>query len=226
MPLRFFIGIGWLRAAAEKLVQGGWLDGTAVTRFFDQQLESGRAVFGAYQDLVEHILRPGAVAVGWTVTVLQFAIGAAILTGTFTNLALLLGIGLNLNLMLAGRISPSAFYVVIQIALFAAGTGAVMGLDGPLRRKPRSVVLSARFDDQPATHLDLLWIATLAAVFGSVAAYGLLHITDIGPGGVNDPATVLSVVMAVAAFSMLIMRLRMSNNQKRGARGLPGPPNG
>ncbi len=151
---------------------------------------------------------------------------SAIITGTFTNFALLLGIGLNVNLMLAGRISPSAFYVVIQIALFAAGTGAVMGLDGLLPGKPRPVVLSARLDDQPATRLDLLWITSLAAGFGSIAAYALLHVTDLGPSGINDPATVLAVVMAVAAFSMLIMRLRMSSNQKRGARGLPGPPNG
>ena len=226
VPLRVFIGIGWLRAAAEKLVQEGWLDGTAITRFLDQQLESGQAVFGAYQGLVEHILRPGAVAVGWTVTVLQFAIGVAIITGAFTNLALLLGIGLNVNLMLAGRISPSAFYVVIQVALFAAGTGAVMGVDGLLAGKPRPVVLSARLDDRPATRFDLLWITSLAFGFGSIAAYALLHATDLGPGGINDPAAVLAVVMAVAAFSLLIMRLRMSSNQKRGARGLPGPPNG
>ena len=41
LPLRIFIGIGWLRAATEKLIEPDWYDGTALKAFFEAQREDG-----------------------------------------------------------------------------------------------------------------------------------------------------------------------------------------
>jgi thiosulfate dehydrogenase [quinone] large subunit len=219
LPLRFFIAIGWLRSAVEKVTGDGWFDGRAITMFLDQQVESGAVVFSAYQALIDSLLRPGAVVVGWLVTILEFAVGIAILTGMFTNLALLIGIGLNVSMMLAGRINPSAFYIVIQIALFAGGTGAVLGFDGRRTGGTRPIALRARSELDPATEPDRIWIATLGGVFASLSIYALLNTSDFSPSAVTDPAAVLSVVMAVAALSMLITWFRFDASTQRAISG-------
>ncbi len=41
LPLRLFIGMGWLRASAEKIPDPGWYDGTALTAFLKDELAGG-----------------------------------------------------------------------------------------------------------------------------------------------------------------------------------------
>src|SRR5262245_22069492 len=40
VPVRIFIGIGWLRAFAEKAVEPGWRDGTTLSTFLLHQLHA------------------------------------------------------------------------------------------------------------------------------------------------------------------------------------------
>ncbi len=75
----------------------------------------------------------------------QLLVGAAILLGLFTNAALLGGLFMNLNFILAGAPNPSAFYFVIQVALFIGGTGAIIGLDQLLGRRIRTPLFVPRW---------------------------------------------------------------------------------
>lgn len=48
LPLRLFIGIGWVRASLEKFITPGWPNGSALVEFFHQQLAAGQVVFPFY----------------------------------------------------------------------------------------------------------------------------------------------------------------------------------
>ncbi len=208
VPLRIFIGVGWLRAAAEKLGDAAWYDGTALRSFLDAKVAADAIALGSYGWLVEHLWYPTATPLGWLVMVAQLVVGASILLGAFTNAALLIGIFLNLNFMLAGAISPSAFYIVIQIVLFAIGAGAVFGLDQRWQDSARSVLLVARQDTLAIGRTDRWSIAFLASAFLAIAVAAAVRATDFSPSGVEDPALVLAVVMVVCAVTLAVALAR------------------
>ena len=217
-PLRLFIGIGWLRAVAEKVISPGWFDGEAVAAFLGAQLARDGVVFPLYEQLMESVLRPGSRLIGWGVMALQLMVGLGIITGTYTNLALLIGSAMNANFMLAGQISPSAFYIVIQTVLFVTGAGAILGSDGNRARRPErppSILLVARPDVRRASSTDKMAVAGFAGLAGALSWFGFAHVTDWSPGGVGDPALVFGTVMGLSALSLIILRLRI---------GAPGSP--
>ncbi len=200
LPLRLFIGVGWMRAATEKMTDPAWYNGSAVRSFLDGQLEAGVVAFQAYEWLSEHLWHPTAMPLGWLVLLGQLVIGTAIFLGVFSNAALLVGIFLNMNFMFAGAISPSAFYIIIQIALLAMGAGAVFGLDHRWRNSSRSVLLIARRDGLTSEGRDRWWIAGLAIAFvGTAVAAG--RVSDFAKG-VEDPAAVLFAVMLVCSTTL------------------------
>ena len=157
LPMRLFIAIGWLRAFAEKVIAVEWFDGRAVSDFLDDQVAGDAIVFPPYERLIESVLRPGSRWIGWVVMALQLMVGLAILFGVYTNLALLTAIAMNANFMLAGEINHSAFYIVIQTALFVTGAGAILGGDGKRARRPGrapSILLVAHPDRGHASGSD------------------------------------------------------------------------
>jgi thiosulfate dehydrogenase [quinone] large subunit len=208
LPLRLFIGLGWTRAAVEKVADAGWYDGTAVRAFLDGQLETGAIAFPSYAWVSEHLWHALATPLGWLVMLTQMVIGVAILVGSFTNLALLTGLLLNVNFMLAGVITPSAFYIVIQVVLLATGAGAVFGLDHLGRNDDRSAILVAHRDGSLVGRFDRWWIAGLAIFSAVIGLTATERATDFSPTGVNDPALVLAVVMAVCASTLGIVLVR------------------
>jgi thiosulfate dehydrogenase [quinone] large subunit len=211
-PLRLFIGIGWLRAFAEKVISSEWFDGEAVGAFLDTSMAIDSMAFPLYGQLIETVLRPGSRWIGLVVMGLQFLIGLAILIGTYTNLALLIGVGLNVNFILAGRIAPSAFYIVIQTALFVTGAGGILGLDGVRARSGRasSILLVAHPDLRYASRWDKAAVIGLVVVAAGLSWFGFAHATDLSPSGVFDPALVLGTVMGLGALSLIILRIRLS----------------
>ncbi len=48
LPLRIFIGLGWLRAAVAKAIDPAWYDGAALTVFLDAQLGWSQEAFPFY----------------------------------------------------------------------------------------------------------------------------------------------------------------------------------
>ena len=208
VPLRLFIGVGWLRAFFEKVGDGGWWNGAAVSEFLDQQTTEGLVVFPFYREVIENVLRPGSQWIGWLVLLLQLIVGLAILTGTYTNLALIIGAGLNLTFMLAGSITPSVFYIAIQTLLFVTEAGTAFGVDGELQRRSSltqsSIAIAARLPRPGSIAKDVSDVTILAVVAALFSFLGFLHATDFGPDGVEDPGLVLGVVMAMSAATLAL----------------------
>ena len=107
LPLRFFIGLGWLRAGVEKLIDPAWTSGDKLTNFFQTQIESNMVYFPFYENLIQGLFEPGALAMSWVVLIGELLAGVAILTGTVTNLALLGALFMNANFVLAGVVDDS-----------------------------------------------------------------------------------------------------------------------
>ena len=143
---------------------------------------------------------------------LQLMVGLGIITGTYTNLTLLIGSAMNANFILAGQISPSAFYIVIQTVLFVTGAGAILRSDGNRTRRPEtvpSILLVAHPDMRRASNADKLAVAGLAGLALLLSWFGFAHVTDWSPTGVGDPALVFGTVMGLSSLSLIILRLRI-----------------
>jgi len=210
-PLRIFIGVGWMRSFAEKFTDPAWLGGRAVGNFLGDQTVNGAVPIPQYDWLIDAVLSPAGPVIGWLVMLLQLVIGLAIISGTDTNLAFLIGIVMNVNFMLAGEINPSAFYIVIQTVLFVMGAGGVIGFDSVLakQRPTPSLLIVARPDPRETSERDRTAIDVLALLAGLMSWLGFAHVNDFSPTGITDPGLVLGTVMAVTTFSLLILRLRL-----------------
>jgi thiosulfate dehydrogenase [quinone] large subunit len=130
VPLRLFIGVGWLRAGVEKLVAPEWYGGDGVREFIRAHIENGQAPFPAYEFVMREVLFPLAIPIAVVVLFTQLLIGLMILLGLYTGPALIWGMFLNLNFILCGAVNPSVFYIVIQVVLLRGQAGEVLGLDG------------------------------------------------------------------------------------------------
>ena len=137
VPLRLFIGLGWLRAAMEKLLDSHWRDGSKLLGFFETQIANDHVPFPAYQSLMEGFFSQQVVLMSWLVALGQLCAGIAIFTGTLTTAALLGAMFLNVNFMLAGRVNPSAFYLMMELVLLQSKAGNLWGLDSWLSNKAR-----------------------------------------------------------------------------------------
>jgi hypothetical protein len=107
--------------------------------------------------------------------------------------------------------NPSAFYIVIQIVLFVTGAGAVLGFDQLLakRRLVPSILVVAKPEPGTSGRTDRLVVLLLALDAALLSLIGFSNVSDFSPTGITDSALVLGTVMAVATFSLLILRLRM-----------------
>jgi thiosulfate dehydrogenase (quinone) large subunit len=203
VPVRAFIGIGWLRAFAEKITEPGWRDGTSLAMFLEHQVQTGMVAFAPYQTLLTGVFLWHALALGWIVIIAQLLTGAAILTGSLTRAALLGGIFMNLNFLLAGEPDPSAFYIVIQAVLLISGAGAVFAVDTRIAGRGHPAGLQPSLLSSTPVALALAMLACAAAVCA------IAHIRDWSPAGsVRDPAAVLAVLALMAASWFAIGALR------------------
>lgn len=111
---RLFFGLGWLRAATEKLIDPYWWNGAGIEAFL---VEHENGTLAWYRPFVDHIVQPHLDTVVVLVVAIQLAAGIALLSGRHLGVALTVGMFLNLNFVAAGAVSPSAFYLVAQGAL-------------------------------------------------------------------------------------------------------------
>lgn len=218
LPLRLFIGMGWLRAFAEKVADPGWREGTVLTAFLEERLLGDHVVFPLYRALITDVFLPNAYVLAWVVMIGQLLAGVAILLGLFTNAALLGGLFMNLNFILAGAPNPSAFYFVIQVALFIGGTGAIIGMDGLLGQRIRTPLFVAKVGIRSwhfrSKERALLGLAIVS--FG-LAAYCLAHVRTYDPGlTVEDPAMILTVLFGLSSLQAFLSYLRQQPPENTG----------
>lgn len=210
LPLRLFLGLGWLRAGVEKIGEPAWHNGEALTVFLQQQLAADAVYFPFYQTLINELFLPNAVILSWLITLGELLVGVAIITGVFTNLALLCGFFMNVNFVLAGVVNPSAFYIVIQSVLLCSNVGATLGADAYLSKHIRSVFLVAQPKFRPEERSFEKWCFLLLAVLFGGAAVGVIpFIRDYSPHSVDDPAMLLFILSGLSSLMSLILFLRM-----------------
>lgn len=183
--LRAFLAFGWLRAAADKLGDGHWWDGAAVTDFLSGG--AAHAPIAGFSAFADTVLLPFPAVVAVAVVMLELVIGLAILTGIRFDAALGLGIGLCVVFLAAGQINPAAFYIIIQLALLGSPAG-------------RTWVIEPW--NQPSF---LRWAPWAAGAAGLAMLWSVFAAGSISTGSVADPAAVLGFLglFAVATLTVL-----------------------
>jgi len=205
LPLRLFIGLGWLRSSIEKVVEPEWYNGIALNLFFSERIAAGDVAFPFYQSLMEGIFSTHAPLLGKIVIVGEFYCGIAILFGLFMRPALLAGIFMNLNFILAGSVNPSAFYIVIQLTLLSSNVGRIFALDPLLLRTAlfSSVTPQRRLQIQRAKVM-LYFCGALGC--GLLAIPVAAQIQTINPAhSVEDPAMLLLILLGLLWMLLLIL---------------------
>lgn len=211
LVLRVFIGLGWLRAFAEKAPDSAWRDGAAVAAFLDERMARGEVAVPPYETLIVGVFLPLAPALGWLIMAGQLLVGMALLTGTLTRAALLGGLVMNVNFLLAGAPNPSGFYIVIQAALLATGAGSILSVDAwRTRGASRSAAVLPG---------NRRWRIVAAGLGLAVTGYALMQARDLSPAGsVHDPAVLLAVLGGLAAL-WAILTDGTPADQQRGGQG-------
>jgi thiosulfate dehydrogenase (quinone) large subunit len=221
VPLRLFVGLGWLRACAEKVLDPGWRDGSSLAAFLSDHVSAGDIAFPWYETLIAQVFLPHAVPLALLIMLGQFLAGAAIAAGVLTNAALLGGLFMNLNFLLAGAPNPSAFYIVIQAALLLTNAGAILGLDTRLAKTMHNPLLVAQ---PPAERRRRRWrgpALPIGAISLITAIYSLAYVTDWSPAGsVEDPAMIVAILALLSLAWATIAWLRQDARGRRVPRRL------
>lgn len=206
LPLRLWLGLAWLRSGVAKVMEPAWFDGTALQGFVQGQLEAGAPPLVPYAALMESAWIRLAAPLGIAVLVVELAIGVALLTGTFTNLALLAAIVLNVNFILAGAPAPSHLYVVIELVLLLGGAGAYYGADRYLSLYVRSPLLTSRTNLHTAERPPRALLLTVAALCLVIAAAAAPSVGSLLPAqGADDPAFVVATLCTLVAVVAVVL---------------------
>lgn len=112
--VELFLGLGWLRAAIEKIISASWWRGDVIVKF---ATENADLTLPWYAPIIENIISPTVKIVAFATIVLQLTIAATLLTGYRLSVGLFLAIALNVNIIVAGGVSPSIFYLIMEAAL-------------------------------------------------------------------------------------------------------------
>lgn len=180
--ITFFMGLGWMRAATEKILDGTWWTGEYLTDFIDDNEDVGLGLFHGFLDLA---IEPNVVIVSLIILLMQLGIGTALLAGRATKTALSAGMFLNLNFIAAGAIDPSVFYLLAQ--------GAVL-LWLAERSGHRNTV----------ENLEIAGFSGLA-----LAAVAAPSVTTLDPAEViHDPALMLVTVGVMTAMGAWLTKRR------------------
>jgi uncharacterized membrane protein YphA (DoxX/SURF4 family) len=116
-PARTFLALGWIRAGVEKLIDTNWWDGTYLRSFLDDKQDTMLPFLTPATDIIG---ARTAVLVSFIVLILELAIGVCLITGRRLPHALAFATALNLAFVALGAVTPSAFYLVLQMTLLFA----------------------------------------------------------------------------------------------------------
>ncbi len=186
LMIEVFLGLGWARAAAEKLISPDWWSGEYLEEFLDEH--QGLEV-GWYDGFVDVFVEPNTVLVSVAVLWLQIFLATLFLTGQLRGLAVGLGLFLNLQFVAAGAVDPSAFYLMLQGAI------GVWLLE----------TMRSRIADELARVIALAGagLAIVSAPFVST-----LHPAEV----IHDPALMLTTVGALATGATAVLMWRQSDD--------------
>ena len=183
LPLRLFLAAGWLRAATEKLIDPEWWNGHKLQKFVTTQHDEALPFF---RPVMDHLIAPGAQTVAIVVALTQLGCGIAIGIGKPLRLALRWAVLLNVVFVMAGKVNPSAFYLVMEIVLLFAVA------DGTIGVRPTS----------PSRKT-----VGFAAISTALALAVVPYIRTIEPAKViEDPAMMLVFLGMIVAITLMVRR--------------------
>ncbi len=191
LPLQLFLAAGWLRAGVEKVIDPRWWTGDGLLGFLDEQALEMLPYFTPFAD---HVVTPLAGGVAWLVAMMQLAIGVCLLANRHVRPALWAGVLLNVSFTMAGRVNPSAFYLVMEAALLLALSRPI-----PVRIAQRRAVL---------------WVIVGVA---SLPFARTLHPAEV----IDDPALMLSFVPMLVAVTTLALATSATSIGDLAGRYLP-----
>ncbi|ANX02410.1 pyridine nucleotide-disulfide oxidoreductase [Thermoclostridium stercorarium subsp. leptospartum DSM 9219] len=142
VPLRLYIGYYWLMEGLKKAWDGWFVVEMLAGRATDAEAtasltEEGRKVFRIvsehtpqwYEWIVDHVILPRPMLFQYLIVLTEIGLGLAFITGTFTILAAIVGIGLNINFLLSTGMYPETYWLIpAQIAMFQ-DAGKSFGVD-------------------------------------------------------------------------------------------------
>jgi thiosulfate dehydrogenase (quinone) large subunit len=136
--VRIVMGVLWLTNAGWKTPPDfGRSGGSGLYRFTSFAIE--HEVFAPFAFVVREVVLPNFTWFGWTILLLEAALGAFLLLGLASRLWALIGAAMAAVITLSTLNAPGewnwGYYMMIAIhlALFATASGRFVGLDGLLR---------------------------------------------------------------------------------------------
>ena len=171
---QLFIGLGWLRASAEKLINPQWWEGDTITQFLAGNVDSTLAW---YEPFASSFVLSNLSLVGIVVVVGELIAGLSLVSGRFLGIGLLVGLFMNINFLAAGAVNPSAFYLVIQGAL--------------------GLWLIEQRDQRAST---FTYLRAVSIVLGGLGLGSLPYISTLHPAKVIDDPAIMLILTALLAF--------------------------
>ncbi|OPX42341.1 NADH dehydrogenase-like protein [Ruminiclostridium hungatei] len=145
VPLRLFLGYTWFMEGYNKIAEG-WLlkpmlAGLAADSVSSASVtESGDKVFrivsahtpGWYAWIADKLVIPNALFFQIMIVLAEIALGLAFVSGTFTFLAALAALALNVNFLLSTGLYETSWWLIPAEIAMLAGAGRAFGLDAHL----------------------------------------------------------------------------------------------
>lgn len=186
--VELFIGLGWIRAAVDKVVSPDWWRGDVIREFVDTMSGEG---LPWWEPLLDGVVLEVPALVAGAVLVGQVVAGVSLLSGRWLGLGLTVGMTMNLAFVLSGAIDPSVFYLisqaVIALWLYENHADAEVG-----RRSLRGFAMAA------------VVVAVASAPF----------ISTLDPMRVIDDAATVVVTYAVTiGIAVWVAQLRLSRRE-------------
>ena len=142
VPIRLFLGYTWLMEGLKK-VNEGWLStamlaGTAPDAGSSASVtETGEKVFrivaahtpGWYAWIADTLVVPNALLFQILIVITEIGLGLAFLSGSFTFIAGLVALGLNINFLLSTGLLETTWWMIPAAIAMLGGAGKAFGVD-------------------------------------------------------------------------------------------------
>lgn len=179
-----FIGLGWLRAAVEKIISSDWWSGDVIREFVH---EHEALTLPWYAGFLDGAVLPSTDVLAVVIVLAQLLTAASLLSGIALPTGLFVGMTMNINFIMAGAVDPSIFYLILQASI-------ALWLFEARRSTPGRVAY-------------LRWILRLAVLLVLVSAP---FVSTIDPSSVvEDPAMVLATYGASIGLASFVALRRI-----------------
>ena len=218
--VRITAGLLWLVNVDWKVPPDfGRAAGRGLARFINLGIE--HPVLAPYSWVLDHVVRPHLEVFGWMTLVVEAALAALLLSGTFTRIAALAGAGQSAAIALTVMNAPGEWYwsyllmIALHLAIFAMNAGRVWGVDAILaKRRGGGAAETGEFERSVRR--------SRMAVASALAAYGLVVVAlqaDHPFLTASYPNSGLALFRGTVAMGVLFVALAAIVGATAGRRG-------